>query len=428
MTNIKNKSAKIQSLYTDQINLFHKADTPYFKRKFRVVSDSTGNRSVLEEKNNKVLRPVKLDEVVSGVLQFSRDPNKGISLSAVTFNDAVQIAKYWLATTETFTQQIYPVLPLSDERYTYHRLSFDPVPSTDLSMAPTWEEISSRMTNWKAFCARLASILDPFTDRKQAVFLSGPKDCGKSQISHILSYIAGGTTGAYGTLTNQDLRSNFFMDALVGKRILVVNESSISFINKDAFKSLTGDLVHNINPKNRPMFIAQLPILFWFISNEEPKIEQDPAKLERIIDCRIKPVELARDNLIPETEYQRRLVAELPVFLGYCESIYEPYRGGARIPCCSKDLLDSSYECDLESLALFETYFKVVEGHKLRAEEVFKVAGKGLQSSVFSKHTKVWEDRLGIFRHRLSNESGRSNYYVNLDFNDEVKSSQLSAT
>ena len=164
-----------------------------------------------------------------------------------------------------------------DVRPAFYRLQYEPV-ETEVMLewqCPTWAEIGSRMTNWNAFCMRFASIFDEWADRKQAVYVSGPKDSGKSQIEAILSHISGAEApsgGGYTVLTPDQTKSPHWLEPLVGKRVVCISEAATGFLESNKFKSLTGDLRHMVNPKGNPIVNRPLPVIIFMFANEPPEI------------------------------------------------------------------------------------------------------------------------------------------------------------
>lgn len=227
----------------------------------------------------------------------------------------------------------------SDEQLVMHRLPFDHVPLAEFQgancddvlakRAPLFQEILSRMENAYAFCARIGSIFDEDADRKQAVWVWGEADGGKSVLQWLLTEFVGGITGAYGSLDMDALNTPFWKAQLVGKRIGVVQEAGSKFLRSDAFKSITGDDIHAINQKNVRIYNTALPVLLFFFSNEAPNIPQDDALKARIIPCRIKS--LGPDKRMPFAELKARLRAEFPYIAAYCLECYRMNPAGARI-------------------------------------------------------------------------------------------------
>jgi len=285
---------------------------PEFGRNFHVVQQSNGIRTIVEELKDKVVKHVDESVVVDAILSYCRDKlalKKGYF--EITHKLAKEAMKYWRSATTPLKEPIKSIAFESDDCFTYHRLDFDPIEDASLDDCPTWKEALLRMSNREAFCKRIGSFFDDKANRKQAIYLSGEKDSGKSQLIAVTASFCGSGNGngegIYTTLSNEDLKSAHYKASLVGKRVVVVNEANSRFINSEAFKSLTGDNLHNINPKGSKMFEARLLLLIIFVSNSPPQVSSDPAIKVRLIDCRIEPVPLPREELLPEAEYQKNV-------------------------------------------------------------------------------------------------------------------------
>lgn len=269
----------------------------------------------------------------------------------------------------------------SDPETLVHRLDFDPNMDVrtieDLQwFAPTWHEIVGRLQNYEGFCGRIGSIMDMEADRKQALWISGPKDSGKSQIAKQLKILAGGAeigSGAFVTMSDTDLQDKFFKAELIGKRVCVMNEVSATFINSEEFKSITGDDDHRVRPCGGQGFFAKLTPLIFFFSNNPPETQSKAELFERIIYCRINALPEGTE-LVGQAEYQKLLTDELPSFMGFCEAIYSQYRG-KRLPNDSEEMLAVVQEKEAEPASFFAQWFVEEDGASIlshRFEEILK--------------------------------------------------------
>ena len=258
----------------------------------------------------------------------------------VTHKRAVQIIEAWRSGPAELPKMPKLLGFKSDPELVMNRLDFDPVECTEWDLeekAPTFSNMMDRMKqNAPAFMASVGSIFDPHADRKQAVWVYGEKDAGKSQIIYLLEQLCRNSFAVVGA---QDYRDKNFKAQFLNKRIAIVLEASAGFIRNDVFKSLTGDGVHPINQKYMPTFNADLPVLIFCFSNNAPEIPMDDSLIERVIACKMLPLE--RDCLINEHEIQGRLRAELPVIIGACLSEYRLLGASTRIPCNGADLLEA---------------------------------------------------------------------------------------
>lgn len=178
-------------------------------------------------------------------------------------------------------------------------------------------------------------MFDPLVDRKQAVWLYGPPDSGKSQIGFILQKLS----KSYAILGASDYLDKNFKAQLLNRRVGIIQEAAAAFIRHDIFKSLTGDGTHSINQKYAPVFNAELPILLFAFSNDEPQIPNDESLKRRIIACKMSS--LPEGKMRTEGEIQKALLAELPNIIGACLAEYALLEPGSRIPAEDDDLSEA---------------------------------------------------------------------------------------
>jgi hypothetical protein len=339
-----------------------------FPKKFHILRYGAADKlpTVLEEVDG-VCRTASYYTVSEDLLKYLQRYAIGKNNKFLKDIHFIQKAvQHWLAGKEPLNEKPLTIAFKSDPRLAYHRLPFDPIRdgSADFEKdAPTWSELLTRMSDHWAFMLRIGSLFDEGADRKQAVYISGPKDSGKSQIMIILGHLSGVDTdggGAYTTLSNEDLDCQFWRAKLVNKRVVCIGEASPKFLCTEAFKAITGDTWHNINEKNKPMYMARINAMLFFFSNDPPAIDSKPDLIERIMDIRIKPVDAPRDDLLGEGPYQAKLRAELPYFIGRCMDLYDLQRG-KRINCNNKYLQETIDEKESESIDLFEGRFIVCE-------------------------------------------------------------------
>jgi len=319
-------------------------------------------------------------------------------------SQSVDKTLYHWAISSTTNGGLPPAMVGHDEgKPAFYRLQYEPVSSgvNPEWQCPTWHEIGLRTTNWEAFCMRVASIFDPTADRKQAIYMSGPKDCGKSQLEAILAHLAGGDThsgGGFCSLAPDQTNGAHWLEPVVGKRVVCISEAACAFLESSRFKSLTGDLWHMVNPKGRQIVNRPLPVIIFLFGNEPPEVSSKEELFERLIDCRIDPPKFTDGRgLIPEFTYQEMLKAELPAFLGYCNQLYEPYKG-RRIPCKRETLEASSNLLESDAIDFFHMHYKLdpdgeVPGEVVRKQmEISRVSNTRVQKL----YREIWERRLGV--------------------------------
>lgn len=283
---------------------------------------------------------------------------------------------------------------MSDPERCYKRLNYDPVYADVLNNAPIFSEMLSRLSNHEAFCKMIGKMWIPDADRKQSIWLWGAADSGKSILQRLVMMICGGI-GNTCVLSPEDFRGNHWKEPLVSKKLWLVNEATTKFVNSSAYKALTGDGTHQINPKGRSAYVAELKGVFLFSSNDKPALNADPALWVRIIPCYIAPFIGQKKD---EEQLLRELQKEIPYIVGYCIQKYVK-SGQSRIECDNSDLKKSQEESDWDLQNIFDSLFVVDEKHDASnpdvtcAEFQMLVDPKGNRHSQLAKLMRTFVER-----------------------------------
>ena len=268
-----------------------------------------------------VATEVSAHEMASGI---HRVASMVIGKYRLTFKQALMVQQAW----ETFAQEIpwpKPILWRDEKGIAFQRLPFNPNPAVTIDTlaekAPLFWGVLQRMENHLAFAQRLGSLLDPEADRKQAVWVWGEQDAGKSTIQSMLHELIPN----FSIMSTEGRRSGHWKTSLVGARLLTESEADPEFLKTSEFKALTGEDEFEVNPKFvRPHKVRLDAILFLF-SNDAPEIENSGPMRNRVIPCfisRLDPgVRLGRK------ETRRKLQAEREFILQYCWNVYKAMRG-----------------------------------------------------------------------------------------------------
>lgn len=340
-------------------------------RAFRADGHDDKPRTLLHvDKKRNVCRMVLPDYVgaqLADFVQFERYEDEEIDHAACT-----RAVRRWGWTTKSLLEDWPGAIGFKSGTETcFARLPFDPEPVTDLAAeCPIFAEILSRMTNAAAFCHRVAAIFDPHALRKQAVWLWGPTDGGKSFLQDLLMGLVGGLR-AVADLGAKDLRGAHWKAPLVGKTLIMLREAPAEFISSDEFKALTGDKYHMINPKGSPQFAVKLSSLLFCCSNSMPEIPDDDALKNRLIVCRLAAIDQRRR--LDENVLMKAALGEAPKFLGWCIAQYE--KSGSKVAQNDQDGIDSLNEAideyDSPCQSVFDTYFKASPGSTLVTSSEF---------------------------------------------------------
>lgn len=223
---------------------------------------------------------------------------------------------------------------LSDKDTVFHRMGFDPKPIDRATLekeAPIFSDYLSRMTNADAFCARVGSIFDLRANRKQVIWITGEKDCGKTNLIEFLAMMVG---TAYVPIDSDSFKEKYWKEPLIGKRVALVDDATPEFLRTTNFKRITGGKLHQVRPFGGKSFQAKLEPLFFFTSNADPEMPNDDALIGRVIFCHIQKIK----QRMAEYKILAQLAAEMPFIGSYCWSKWKEVPEGDEITTEKKDL------------------------------------------------------------------------------------------
>lgn len=317
-----------------------------FDAHFGVWRPDTGEPQILGfDLQRKVMRLCSADEM-AGVLadqvhKIRKDDFR------ISFSQAREVVKRWkMCGTRKIAEWPKPVGFKSSDGMFFSRLSFDPISNSTLSNFPIIAEILGRMSHADRFCQILGSCFSPTASRKQALWLHGESNSGKSfLLNNVVSKLCGGKAGT-ATFSGEALKGSHWKEPLIGKSLLVVNEASANFLTSDAFLSLGGDDLHMINPKGLKMFQGHLDCRIFFSSNEAPKMPNKQEIKNRVVECRITAF---KGKMIIPSQLELLIDHELPYFVAYCMEQYARLEGNS-IQSDSEDLelAISDHEAELQ--------------------------------------------------------------------------------
>lgn len=272
--------------------------------------------------------------------------------------------------------------------------------------APRFAAMLERMSQPEVVLARIGSIFYPEANRKQAVWISGPKDCGKSLFNEVISMICGGSSGVFAVATSSDFRSQWFMGQLIGRRVLAILESDPAILSTDKFKSITGDDKHLINQKYMPSYMAEIDAMLWFYSNSAPLVSGQEEFKERVIDVRMSPLEA--DSRSWNGEVLAAIQNELAAVIGASMDAYERLcpRHNA-IPVDMTSIEGAVDEAEDWAQSIFEVYFEESIGcESSGVVHMFLKNHLKMTKAEISQLYSIWERRYGIQRTKGRMEHG----------------------
>ncbi len=269
----------------------------------------------------------------------------------------------------------------SDEQLVLHRLPYDPILNCcedDLrKYAPLFVNYLDRMTNAEAFCARVGSIFDYRAHRKQAAWVQGEKDSGKSSLSMMLTMLVG---SSWASLSGRALEEKFWKESIVGKRLMIVNETLPKFLRTEEFKNLTGDRNHMIRPFGAKPYQAILEPIAFFFSNHSPDVPNQEEVIDRVIHCIL--AKLSDAQRLGEFDVIDRFVAELPFIAGFCMAKWAEVPQGREIPVDRSSLVTVVENYEGKYLDFIANYLDIGENYIAESGDVNKLMiHEGMRSS-----------------------------------------------
>lgn len=319
-TTIQNELCEVMDGHVSKIL---KTDGILFPHDIRVMRPAGGRVVYYEIAKDAVATHLHPDDVAGRLSNFLESLPKQSKEANIDFEKCMRVVKAWSRKTEKKVLKEIPhaIAFASDlERICFHRLDFDPEePSNIETDAPIFSNFLSRMSNKEAFCARLGSLFVDDIDRKKVCWIWGPTDGGKSALANMIRELV--SSAACASPGDEDLEGNHWKAAFVGKRVALVMEAGTRFIKRSAFKGITGDDYHQINPKGMPQYDGKIETVFFFFSNDAPAVPSDPALQNRLIACEL--ASLPEGERLPKSDFQARIREERKYIVAYCRSIYE---------------------------------------------------------------------------------------------------------
>lgn len=361
-----------------------------------ISKDYGAARCVIKiDSENNTAQYVKEDEIAAELSLAMERPALMGSAWDIDFDQCKKVAKRWVSTRKKSLPEPKSIVFLSDPELAFGRLPFDPLsntstiwPATDF---PILNASLGRMTNADAFCAWVGSLFFPDSNRKQAIWLWGQGDGGKSFWQDVLSFLVGGSH-AVADLSASILKSDFWKTAVVGKNLVLIREAEAKFLKNGEFKGLLGDSSHQINPKGKDFFTVNLRCFALFASNERPSFPNDSGIKNRIISCKVEPIpeaeQLGRQILL------EKIQPELQSFVSYCMSMYVA-NGPGKIKVQDHsdlqeaiEMYDSGYHSLFDKLFLLDpqSYILTVQyGDALEGEKISRL---GKEARMFADFVK----------------------------------------
>lgn len=322
------------------------------------------NRLVILDKESGVATEGSLEELVSElviVLSAFNDPEQESYMYCLNHKGIIDLARRFISGGREIKDWPEPCGFKSSPGYFFKRLDFDPEWGCSRNDFPFLSHALMRMTNSQAFCERVGSMFVKNPDRKQAIWLHGDGDSGKTLWFDILRYLVGERGTA--SIDNSIVDDKFGLFPLRDKILWIGDEIDPRFIRSNKFKRITGGSAVQINPKGSAQFDVYLKGITFLNSNHPPEIPNDSGLINRLIVCGITKVP-ERERLSPENALSAAK-EELPQFVGYCiESYTKLGRGATIVPESTEDIDDAIVSFESSLCKAYEDIF--IEDNKIQ--------------------------------------------------------------
>jgi hypothetical protein len=198
---------------------------------------------------------------------------------------------------------------------------FDPSLLSD-GPTPTWDEFCSRLNYPDVFKAWVWSLFTPDNNIRQAMWLTGSGNDGKSAVQKALRDIFG-AQHVYDCKKGDESRQ-WFQSNVYGK--CLVNYADCDnphLLSIQAIKQLTGGDATSIEEKGVSAFSAEIYAKLFVSSNMPPKINPDfEAQTSRLIRLKLRPIASGEPK---DEQFKTRLITEAYAFLAECRQHYEKH-------------------------------------------------------------------------------------------------------
>lgn len=229
-----------------------------------------------------------------------------------------QLVSHYLLADETKQIQPEDIKRISWDESEYAYKKFD-ITQVQPGPTPAWDEFTSRLDYPEVFRAWVWSVVEPSNNIRQAIWLVGEGNDGKSAAQNALTALLG--KPYVKAMQDGELHEKFFLSGVYGKTLInYADAREIYLFNHPKIKQITGGDTTSIEFKGQDSFAGDVYSKLFITSNKNPKINPDSrAQLTRLIRLEVSK---------PKTQdagFQSRLEAEIWPFLHQCREAYEQY-------------------------------------------------------------------------------------------------------
>ena len=383
---------------------------PDFPAKFHKMVDPIGKEFFLEENDNKIVKFISKHLPPQLILTYVIDMVPDELRFEMKKKDADEIFYYWHSQKGQMIEKPLYIAEKNDPRLAFARLPFDfGELKIGIPAPPFFEEFLSRCSARRALAAFIGSLFFEESYMQQYLYIKGEGQDGKGSIINVLRNILG---DGYQTISPRLSSDRFWFMKTYGKRLCVAPDlglrDSEDFLVSPELKALTGGDPIFYEGKAENGFTDSSISKIIIASNFDPKISGQKSDTRRLIYCYVSAPE---EKEFDVSKYRDDLMSEARQIIEHCISVYlEDCPGHGMIKTDTpEEIISSSEE---KYIAIFEKYFHVDEGSKIKAQDVLeRIHGSGIRSGIEIREIKsCWERRFKInFK-----KTGEGLFYQNL--------------
>jgi hypothetical protein len=246
-----------------------------------------------------------------------------------------------------------------------------------------WTEFTSRLDFPDVFMAFVWSIFDPKNNGRQALWIKGEGQDGKSSVVDALSSFMGNE--AVAAMKKEDSNDKFFAGAFENKRLAVHGECSNSnLLSTSIIKSLVSGEYVGIEHKHQRKYTNRIYCKLIIMSNIYPEINTDDrSELSRLLFVNV----LRPPNNMGDPNFFERLRSQIPAFLVECRKKYDelcPTRSNIIVP---PDMLENILStCISRDTDLVENFIE----HRIRFGQDYFTIAQDLNNAFQVYASKNW--------------------------------------
>lgn len=380
------------------------SQAPNFSIKVWPVKVDDGQRMVIKEVKDNVVKISNRDEVAESIIKYIADLPQEYAL---TWEECRYAANFWL-----YSSPLVDMPPhfrwADDSRMTFNRL---PWKEGVTGPTPTWDGLLGRLSNATALKAWIGALFVNDATHQQYIWMYGQGGEGKGCIDRFLEKVIG--TG-YRSEEPPESGDKFWTYGLIGATLVTFADcNNRTFPSTGKFKSLVANDAVRCEEKNGKIFSTRLGCRYMFFSNEQPNLTTERADMRRVIYCEFAPQSEQR----VDPDFERRLWEEGGPFITSCIQTYHnlcPKHGP--IPAEMDDVLDLAAANESHFSTVFERCFVVKSSHPDAANHVKPHVKTNRMTEIINTWFKDRRDRDG-FKAYLKRNYGAFSQTVKLEGN-----------